>query len=163
VGVTALIITPGCRASIDALPRLINEASSLALEHGAFPQMKSVSDPIAQAGAPGQAEVMTQTYAVLWREGEGPIYAGTAEPGARGLRLEGSRHGRSASLRTIPYDDLAGLRFTRGVQECLYGKPTLMLEPAEGGAVRIASMNGVGMLRDLEGQISAFAPNLPVD
>jgi hypothetical protein len=105
---------------------------------------------------------MTETYSVLWREGNGPIYAGTAEPGARGLRFEGSCHGRNACLKTIRYEDLAGLRFTRGAQDCLYGKLTLMLQLDEGGAVGIASMNDVKVLRDLEEQISAFAPNLPV-
>jgi hypothetical protein len=52
---------------------------------------------------------------------------------------------------------------TRDVQACLYGKLTLMLQLGEGEAVAIASMNDVGVLRDLQGQISALAPNLPVD
>src|SRR5688500_17454955 len=103
--------------------------------YGALPQIKSVSDPIPRAGGLRQARVMTETDAVLWREGEGVIYAGTAKTDARGLRLEGSCHGRSPSLRTIRCEDLAGLRFTRGRQVCLYGKLTLMLVLEEGGAI----------------------------
>lgn len=105
---------------------------------------------------------MTGSYAVLWREGGGPIYAGKAELGARGLRLEGSRHGRHPSFLTIRYEDLAGLGLTRAREECLYGKLTLRLELRRGGAVEIASLNGLGTIRELEERLAIRIPRVPI-
>ena len=111
---------------------------------------------------------LTGSYAVLWREHEGPIYAGKVELGARGLELRGSRHGRRRASRTIRYEELAGLSLTRA-PERLYGKLTLVLElrgtgaVARGGAVEIAAVDGLGTVRELEERIAARVPELPVD
>jgi len=102
-------------------------------------------------------------YAVLWREGKGRIYAGKVELGARDLTLEGSSHGRRHALRTIPYEDLVGLSLTRGPEERIYGKLTLIVELHGGGAFEITSVNGVGTVRDLEERIASLLPRIPVD
>ena len=106
---------------------------------------------------------MTGSYAVLWREGKGPIYAGKAELGARSLTLEGSCHGRQRSSLTIRYADLAGLSLTRAPEDRLFGKLTLMLELREGEAVDIAGLNGFGTVRELEERIATLVPRVPVD
>jgi hypothetical protein len=106
---------------------------------------------------------MTGSYAVLWREGKGPIYAGKVELSARGLKFEGSCHDRLRASRAIGYEDLAGLSLTRAPQERIYGKLTLMLELREGGVVEIASVNGFGVVRELEERIAGLAPLVPVD
>jgi len=106
---------------------------------------------------------MTGSYAVLWREGKGPIYAGKVELGAHGLTLEGSCHGRQRSSLTIRYEDLAGLSLTRPSEECLFGKLTFMLELREGGAVDVAALNGLGTVRELEERIATLVPRVPVD
>jgi hypothetical protein len=159
---TALTITQP-RGSHRCLANLINEGSIRSRSSiGRFPRSNGCRTRFREPAPCARLKVMTETYSVLWRDGNGPIYAGTIEPGARGLRLEGSCHGRNASFRTIRYEDLARLRFTRAAADCLYGKLTLRLQLDEGGAVGIASVNDVGVLRDLERQISAFAPNLRV-
>lgn len=106
---------------------------------------------------------MTGSYAVLWRVGQGPSYAGKVDLGGRELTLEGSCHGRHPSSRTIQYDDLAGLSTTLAPAECLYGQLTLVLELREGEAVEIASVNGVEILREIRNRISAAVPHLAVD
>lgn len=106
---------------------------------------------------------MNGSYAVLWRKGEGRIYAGKVELGADGLQLEGSCHGRQRSSMTVHYQDLVGLSLTRSPERCVYGKLTLMLELREGEAVGIASMNGFATVRELEERITKLVPRIPVD
>jgi hypothetical protein len=106
---------------------------------------------------------MTGSYAVLWREGKGPIYAGKVELGSGALRLEGSCHGRRRTSRTMRYEDLAGLSLTRAPEERLFEKLTLILELREGAAVDVTALNGLGTVRELEQQIAIRASKVPVD
>jgi hypothetical protein len=102
-------------------------------------------------------------YPVLWREGKGPINAGTIELGSPDLILEGTCHGRRPSLRTIRYGDLAGMHLTLAPEESIYRELTLVLELRGSGALEIASRDGDGKLRDLEAQIATLVPEIPVD
>ena len=106
---------------------------------------------------------MARSEAVLWREEGGPIYTGRVELGRHELTLKGSSHGRHSSSKTIRYEDLAGLSLTHAHAECLYGRQTLVLELREGGAVDVASLNGVELLREMRDRISAAVPYLPAD
>jgi hypothetical protein len=93
---------------------------------------------------------------VLWREGKGPINAGTIELGPAGLVLEGSCHGRNRSLRTIGYEDIAGMRLTVAPEEAIYRKLTLVLGLRGRGAVELASVDGNGSMPDLEARIATL-------
>jgi hypothetical protein len=106
---------------------------------------------------------MARSKAVLWRDEEGPIYAGSVELGGQGFTLKGSAHGRDSSSRTIRYKDLAGLSLTHAPAECLYGRLTLILELREGAAVDVASLNGIELLREMRDRIAAAVPYLPAD
>jgi hypothetical protein len=106
---------------------------------------------------------MTGNCAVLWREGNGHIYTGTVEFGARDLTLEGSCHGRHPTLRTIRFGDLAGMHLTRASDESIYRKLTLVLELPAGEPVGIASAQGDGTLLDLEQEIASLVPGIPAD
>jgi hypothetical protein len=106
---------------------------------------------------------MARSQAVLWRDGQGPIYAGRVELGRHELELKGSSHGHHPSSKTIRYEDLGGLSLTHAPAECLYGRQTLILELGDGGAVEVASWNGVELLREMRDWISAAIPYLSVN
>jgi hypothetical protein len=116
-----------------------------------------------ESGSTHEDGAMATSEAVLWRDGEGAIYAGSVELGRHELTLRGSSHGRHPSSKTIQYGELAGLTLTHAPAKCLYGRQTLVLELREGGAVNVASLNGVELLREMRDRISAAVPYLPAD
>jgi superfamily II helicase len=93
-----------------------------------------------------------QTYAVLWSEAAGPVRAGKLELGEDAIRLEG------AAARTIPYNEIAGLRVARGLAERIQGRPSLVIDLAGGGKLRIGSLAGPGTLHELAEKLLALVP-----
>jgi len=84
-----------------------------------------------------------RSYAVVWSEGDA-IGSGRLEPYADRFDLQG-REGRV----TIRFSDLAAAALARGPRERLRGLPVLALRRRSGAAVRVASLEGVGVLHEL--------------
>jgi hypothetical protein len=84
-----------------------------------------------------------ESYPVLWSEFDGDVDAGTLELDDTGIRLEG------AHVHQVFYEDIQAVHIGRGFPEELRGKPTLVVDVAVGGPLRICSGNGPGTLSDL--------------
>jgi hypothetical protein len=86
-------------------------------------------------------------YAAVWRDGGSPM-AGRVLAGASALDFAGAGHGRHAS-RQIPYASIASSRLGRGAEDRVGGRPSLVLELADGEVIRIATPE-LGALHELE-------------
>jgi hypothetical protein len=103
------------------------------------------------------ASHMAKSYAVTWREETLPTYTGKLELGPSGLRFEGgSTRGRS-SVQAVPYSDIVSVWIGRGREQRVQGRPVLLLERRSGGLIRIASLNGLGTIREIADRLEAFA------
>ena len=97
------------------------------------------------------------SYAVTWREEKLPTYTGKLELGATWLRFEGgSTNGRSA-VEMIRHRDIASVWIGRGREERVQGRPVLLLERRSGGLIRIASLHGLGTIREIADHVEAAA------
>lgn len=90
------------------------------------------------------------SYAVLWSEPEQPVRAGKLELEPTGLRFEGANGSRSSRhVHRIFYEDIESVHVGRSGRERLAGRPSLVLDLAVGGPLRIGSVQGVGVLSEL--------------
>lgn len=98
------------------------------------------------------------SYAVLWREGEGPTFAGKVELRPSAVRFEGSapQDGR-LYVREFPYGDLDAVRIVRTPEDRLAEQPALVLERRTGAMIRVAAVNGLGLLRELAELLAALS------
>jgi len=89
------------------------------------------------------------TYAVKWREPGGRTYLGRLALGPRTLRLEGREPGGPAVDRRIGYEEVLRLRVgTRGPDR-LDGRPTLVVERADGQYLVTSAGMGAGIVQEL--------------
>jgi hypothetical protein len=86
---------------------------------------------------------MKASYAVVWSNGS-DIDSGRLEPGPDCFRLVGRDHELSIALA-----DVAELSILRRGPERLRGLPVLVLRRRDGGEVKIASLEGAGLLHEL--------------
>ena len=84
-----------------------------------------------------------RSYAVVWGTGD-EVASGRLEPFADRLDL----CGREGSI-SIPFSELRGAAIARGRSERLRRLPVLVLRRASGASVRIASLEGAGVLLEL--------------
>jgi hypothetical protein len=93
-------------------------------------------------------------YAVLWSEPSRSVEAGKLELEPSGLRFEGSSRPRGARVHRVYYDDIAGVRIGHQPGERLAGRPALVLELADGGPLRIGSVDGAGTVSELADELT---------
>jgi hypothetical protein len=86
---------------------------------------------------------MPGRYAILWTL-HGSVYAGSLKIGWDRLELRG--RGR---VFAIPFDVIAQFTIERGPAARLKGLPVLTLYLAEGDVIRLASLEGVGVLHEV--------------
>ncbi len=84
-----------------------------------------------------------RSYAVVWSRGD-EIGSGRLDPFADRFDLCGRE--RSFSIR---FSELLGAAIARGQGERLRGLPVLVLRPVSGVSVRIATLEGAGVLHEL--------------
>jgi hypothetical protein len=95
-----------------------------------------------------------ESYAVLWSEPRQPVRAGKLELEPTGLRLEGALGGRGGrEVHRVFYEDVEAVRVGRARSERIAGRPSLVLELAVGGPLRIGSVQGLGVLHELAGHL----------
>jgi hypothetical protein len=103
------------------------------------------SAPSEQGSAAASAALLPveRSYAVVWSSGA-EIRSGRLDPFADRFEL----CGRERSF-SIPFSELLGAAIARGRGERLRGLPVLVLRPIGGGSVRIATLEGAGVLHEL--------------
>ncbi len=79
------------------------------------------------------------SYAVVWSENGGPVYAGRLELAERCVLLAGTAGQARESRRKVFFEELADVWVERRPDVRLDGRPTLVLERGDGGRLRIAS------------------------
>lgn len=104
---------------------------------------------MAAPAAGARMQYMRQSYAVVWIDGEGPLYAGTLELGRGRLRLAGSSPGLGLLTLELAYVNLAAARVGREPAERLDGAAVLVLERRQGPPLRIGSLSGPGTVQEL--------------
>ena len=97
---------------------------------------------------------MTTTYAVKWREPDGQTYLGRLTLGPRTIRLEGRDHDRPAVDRQIDYEEVRNLRVGSKGPGRLDGRPTLVVERADGQYLIASAGMGAGIVQELVERIA---------
>jgi hypothetical protein len=93
------------------------------------------------------------SYTVLWSR-DHAVYAGKAALEGRSLLLTGvDRSGREARER-LELGDVVAVRIARGTQERLERRPVLVLTMSRGPSLRLACLDGGGMLLELAERLS---------
>ena len=96
------------------------------------------------------------SYAVTWREGEGPPQAGKLELGRSRLQLAGGTSRKQVSVKNVLYDTLSAVRPAR-LQERRGSRPALVLERSGHGPLWISSMEGPGSAGELLDRVARAA------
>jgi hypothetical protein len=95
------------------------------------------------------------SYAVIWREDDGPLYAGKLEFADTHLLLCGSASSGRESDQKLFYDEFADARIERRPDARLAGRPTLVLERSGGTRLRVGSLTGCGAIHELADRLLA--------
>src|SRR5438105_15785557 len=86
------------------------------------------------------------SYAVVWEEENGPVYAGRLELGDGRLDLIGTALGSGPKHRTLLFSELGLVWVERRRTLCLGGRPTLVATVPVGPPLRIGTLDGAGAL-----------------
>jgi hypothetical protein len=100
------------------------------------------------------------SYAVLWSEPRREVEAGKLELESGGLRFEGSRSRRRAHVHRLRYGEIEAVRIGRGAQERLSGRPSVVLDLAVGGPLRIGVVDGPGIRGELADELTRLSAKL---
>lgn len=100
------------------------------------------------------ASVRRRTYAVRWRDERADVRVGKLELGRSSLVLEGGRKRGRLSVRLIRYADVAAVRMAEGPDERIDGHPTVMIHAGKAPVLAIASVEGLGSVRELFERLS---------
>jgi hypothetical protein len=97
----------------------------------------------------GDTQRMPNSYAVVWRDGEGAVQAGKLELSEGGIRLEGVD-----GAQDVRFADLRRLRVGRAADERLDGRRALLVDRRDGRSLQIATVAEVGSLLELAERIA---------
>ncbi len=89
------------------------------------------------------------SYAVVWREGGGPLRSGKLELVDGRMILEGSAPDGALERRSVPYANLAEVRVGRAAGERLGNRRSLILEQRAGPPIVIGEIEGLGSVFDI--------------
>jgi len=96
------------------------------------------------------------TYAVKWREPDGRTYLGRLALGLRTLRLEGREPDGAVVDRQIGYEEVQGLCLSGRGPDRLDGRPTLVIERADGPYLVTSAAMGAGIVQELVDHLAAL-------
>jgi hypothetical protein len=94
------------------------------------------------------------SYAVVWSEPLCDVEAGKLELEAESIRFEGSLGPPGARVQRVYYEDIDGVRVGYLPRDRLHGRPAVVLDLAEGGPLRIGTVNGVGTISELADELT---------
>ena len=89
-----------------------------------------------------------------WREPDGQTYLGRLTLGLRTLRLEGREPDGPAVDRQIGYDEVRAIRVGGNGPDRLDGRPTLVVERADGPYLLASAGMGAGIVQELVERLS---------
>jgi hypothetical protein len=98
---------------------------------------------------PAAAQARARNYAVLWRQGRGPVRTGRLEFGPHSLRLEDGTARKRHSVSTVLYRDLVRVRTTSDPRERIQRRPTFILERRRGTTVAVAAIDPLVSVHEL--------------
>jgi hypothetical protein len=97
------------------------------------------------------------SYAVLWSEPRQEVETGKLELEPAGLRFEGSRGRRPARVHRLCYREIEGVRIGRKPQDRLSGLPSVVLDLAAGGLLRIGLVDAPGVRAELADELTRLS------
>lgn len=109
---------------------------------------------IPRSTRPEPREAPGRAYAVIWDRGE-DVTSGRLEFGSDGLEF----HSREPAI-AIPFSEIGAAAVARKQDDRLRGLPVLLLRLRSGAVVRIATLEGAGILLELVAQL--HAAGLPI-
>jgi hypothetical protein len=95
-----------------------------------------------------------RSYAVLWREGDGPVSAGKLVLGDSSLRLETGTGRTRATAMVFRYAELATVGSAAPVDR-IRSRPTAILERRGRDRLTIAPVDGFGSVREIVERLAA--------
>lgn len=91
------------------------------------------------------------SYAVLWSEPRHRVEPGRLELAPGELRFEG------AHVHRLGYGEIERVRIGRLAQDRLSGRPSVVLDLAAGGTLRIGLVDGPGLRAELADELTRLA------
>jgi hypothetical protein len=103
------------------------------------------------------------TYAVKWREPDGQTFVGRLALGPRAIRLVGRGRGAEGPAvdRRIGYDELRGLRIGSRGMERLDGRPSLVVDRADGSYLVADAGLGAPVVQELADRLTDLRREAP--
>jgi hypothetical protein len=95
------------------------------------------------------------SYAVVWSENGGPLYAGRLDLKDRYLVLEGTAAKVSESGQKVFYDELGAVTIGHAAPDRLRGRRALLLTRRTGARVQIVPLQTAGALPELAERLAA--------
>jgi sulfide:quinone oxidoreductase len=93
---------------------------------------------------------MTKSYSIAWWEAGEPTYIGRLDLYPGHAQLEGrTRDGAATGELWVSYDELLSAHVGRGPVERLDGRPALVVGRADGSALHVVTLEGLGTLQEL--------------
>ena len=98
------------------------------------------------------------SYAVVWQEDDGAVYAGKLELDPGALHLDGLSRRGEPRHRDILYRAVGHVRTARSTER-IGGRPTLVIDVQGNGGhpLRVGSVGGSGLLSELAERLSTGA------
>jgi hypothetical protein len=101
---------------------------------------------------------MTQpSYAVIWREGGGPVRPGKLVLGPASLALETGAPGGRLTSWILRYADLASVEKAAGEQR-IHNRPTAVLRRRNRDPLAIAALEGLGFGHEIVERLAGVIP-----
>lgn len=110
-----------------------------------------------EAPRPVSVNMVRDSYAVIWREGEGPVKAGELVLGPTRLRLETGARRERLSAQSLRYEELASVA-TAVPGERLHGRPTAVVERRGRDRLSIATIEGGGSVSEIVERVARLLP-----
>jgi len=98
-----------------------------------------------------------RSYAVVWREGEGPVRAGELVLGPTSLRLETGAPRERLSAQSLRYEELASVATAPPAQR-IRGRPTAVVERHGRDRLAIAAVDGLGAAHEIVERLARLLP-----
>jgi hypothetical protein len=98
-----------------------------------------------------------RSYAVVWREGEGPVQAGELVLGPTSLRLETGARRERLSTKSLRYEELVSVG-TAPPGQRIHGRPTAVVERHRRDRLAIATVDGLGAVHEIVERLARLLP-----
>ena len=89
-----------------------------------------------------------ESYAVVWRKGQGPVVPGRLQLGKCSVQLRGGLRS-SPQAHDLRYADISAVRLSRSSEERVHGRPSLLLELVSLDCFFVAAVGSVGVVAEL--------------